>query len=334
MRYKNFIAAFALLGLLSSCNDDDEITERNVKPIVTADHTAFTVTEGDVITVTLTTNTPYKTNMEFKLELVGGTGSFRDFTCDGTETTEGDGLGLIGYKIVFPAYATSHTFTITPEFDVYAEGAETFQFKLTSDGNGRGLVADNSQDISVLVNDKTSADFWINLDFQGNTTDRHGNIHAGEFKDNAATPATHAFCDVDLDLEVYDTNGNIIADSYTSCPENIILPASTPDGTYFIVPSFWSTNGITVANSTIIPTVLTSGKPGYFSDKLDMTGLFDVKVGGYQQTNDPDAYQLVRELVKSGSTWTLKDANTGDVLGTGKYASVLNAIKAKKNKKK
>ena len=68
--------------------------------------------------------------MDFKLELVGGTGSFRDYETSGTETVTDDGYGVIGHKISVPAYAATASFDITPLVDYLPEGAETLIFRL------------------------------------------------------------------------------------------------------------------------------------------------------------------------------------------------------------
>lgn len=325
MKYKNFIAAFALLGILSSCEKEDDITaDGTIKPVVSVDATSFSVTEGDVITVTLTTNTPYKTKMDFKLEKVSGSATrTADYSTSGSETVVDDGWGLIGDKITLPAYATSTTFQINTNFDVYNEGTETVVFALQNAGNGVGLVSEASQKITVTIANKTSNDFYTELDFSASSANAHGNIAGGEFLDNAATPVAHAWCDIDLDLEVYDSGFNIVDVSYTACPEAITLPSTLPDDTYYIVPSFYSMNGIGTATAIAIPAILTSGKMGVFSETLDMTGVWNTKL------TSPD-YQVVRELVKVGNTWTLKDYNTGDVIASGRVRSLIDVIKARK----
>ncbi|RXR20459.1 hypothetical protein EQG63_00580 [Flavobacterium amnicola] len=324
MKYKNFIAAFALLGILSSCDKEEDITaDGTIKPVVSADATSFSVTEGDVITVTLTTNTPYKTKMDFKLQQVSGSANRQDYASSGTETVVDDGWGLIGDKIVLPAYATSTTFQISTKFDVFKEGSETAVFALLSAGNGVGLVDEGSQKITVTIANKTSNDFYTELDFSASAPNAHGNIEGGTFMDAAATPVSHAWCDIDLDLEVYDSGFNIVDDSYTSCPESIILPSTLPDDTYYIVPSFYSMNGISTPSAIKIPAILTSGKMGVFSETLDMSEVWNTKLTA------PD-YQIVRELEKVGNTWTLKDYNTGDIIASGRVRSLIDVIKARK----
>lgn len=330
MKYKNFIAAFALLGILSSCDKEDDITaDGTIKPVVTADATTFNVTEGDVITVTLTTNTPYKTKMDFKLQQIGGTATrLDDYTTSGSETVVDDGWGAIGDKITLPAYATSTTFQINTNFDVYSESAETIEFLLIGAGNGVGLVNEASQKITVTIANKASNDYYVKLDFTGSYLNTHGNVETKTFKGRKPSDIAdqdYHFCDLDLDLEVYDSGFNVVADSYSSCPEELTLSSSLPDGTYYIVPSLWSFNTIASVGTVgvKIPAILTSGKMGVFSETFDMSTVWNTK------TATPD-YQLVRELEKVGNTWTLKDANTGDVIASGRAASLLDVIKARR----
>lgn len=322
MKYTKLIAAFTCLIALSSCNKDDDsvFDARNVKPVVSANATSFSVTEGDVITVTLTTDTPYKKDMDFKLELVGGSANYADYTCSGTETTEGDGFGLIGHMLVFPAYATTTTFTITPKFDNLPESTENFIFKLSSERNGLGSVAESSSTITVSAANKTSQDLNIVLDFSGAKPNRHGNIENATYLNNAATPVKKEFCGIDFDLEVYDNLGNVVDASYSDCPEALTLPASTPNGTYYVVSTFYSMNGaanLTTPKSVLIPLVLTVAKPGIFVDTYDKSGRYSTTSPVFPAAS---SFLDLREIVKSGSTWTVKDYNTGDVIVSGRQA--------------
>ena len=150
--FKYILAVAALSVFATSCSEDEDATkERVVKPVVTASQTSFSVTEGETVTIDLTTDTRYFRTMDYKLELVGGTGSFRDFTSTGTETILDDGWGIIGHKITFPAYAETASFDVTPILDLLPEGAETLVFRLYPMGNSNGLIDEASETIEVVT---------------------------------------------------------------------------------------------------------------------------------------------------------------------------------------
>ncbi|MFC4738904.1 hypothetical protein ACFO3U_02755 [Flavobacterium ponti] len=330
---KALFASIMVSLFFSSCNEieNDTTDLRVVKPVVTANQTNFTIEEGESATVTLTTDTPYSQDLTFKLELVGGTGSFNDYLCSGTETADSDGFGPIGYIVTVPAYATSGTFDVTAVFDLLPEGSETLQLRLYSDSYARGLVAEGSDMINITINNKQSTDFVAVVDWTQNYIDSFGTLQEGVYLDADGDP--HSFCDLDFDLEIYDEFfSSVVADSYSSCPEMITLDASTtPDGTYQIVPSLWTTTGnILPASDFFFKVKVTMSKPGVWVKEINVDDNWKFSEGGAQQSN-PNAYYPVATLVKTGTTYVLKDFATGDVLASGKLADF--KLKSKKNKK-
>ena len=328
---KAFFASIMVSLFFTSCNEieNDTTDARSVKPVVTANQTNFTIEEGETATVTLTTATPLNLDMTFKLELVGGTGSFGDYMCSGTETTDGDGFGAIGHIVTVPAYATTGTFDITPIFDLLPEGTETLQFRLYSDSYSRGAIASGSDMINVSVTNKTSSDFVTVVDWTQTFTDSFGSVNEGSYLD--ADGDAHAYCDLDFDLEIYDEfETSVVADSYSSCPESITLDATTPDGTYVIVPSLWTTTGnIVPASDFFFKVKVTMSKPGVFIKEINVDNNWKFSEGGAQQGN-PSAYYPIARLIKTGTNYVVKDYTTGDVLASGKFANF--KLKSKKNK--
>lgn len=332
--YKLFAVALSL-GMFVSCNDDEASYTKSVKSVVTTAQTSLTIAEGASASVTLNLDKPYKEKCDLKIELVGGTGSFEDFTTDGTETITDDGWGLIGYKLAIPAYATSFTFNIDAILDLLPEGTETLKLKLSTAGNGNALVDPSSEFILVTINPTVSNDFVASFDWSGSFKDAHGTTLPGEYTgvDNAA----HEYCGFDFDLEIYDAGFNIVADSYNDCPEAITLDAATtPDGDYIIVPSFWTrvvaAGSVPKSGEIVYPAVLTMSKPGAFVHTVDMTGTFKYTLGGAVQ-NNPNAYVPVAVVTKTGNSYVLTDFNTSAVLAQGRMQSFMNAIRSQKSKK-
>lgn len=342
LNYK-IIAIASCLGLLSSCNNDENTSyTQSVKSIVTTQQTSLTIAEGASASVTLNMDKPYKEASNLKIELVGGTGSQDDFTVDYTgvapldiETTVDDGWGLIGYKLSIPAYTSSFTFNINTVLDLLPEGTETLKLKISSAGNGNALVDPSSEYINVTITPTVSTDFVAKFDWSGSYKNYHGTTLLGEYK--GVDDKAHEFCGFDFDLEIYDAGFNLYDASYSDCPEQITLDgATTPDGDYIIVPSFWTRTVAAAAvpktGEIIFPAILTMAKPGAFIHTVDMTGLFKYSLGGAAQSN-PDAYVPVAVVTKTGTTYVLTDYNTSEVLAQGRMQSFINAIKNKKSKK-
>lgn len=330
-----FLLSFVSATLFSCVEDDRLENARNQKPVVTLDRISASVTEGEEITFKLTVDKALSQDMDFKLELIGGTGSYRDYVTSGVETTideGGYGQGIIGNKLVFPAFQTSMEFTITPIFDIEVEGTETLEIRLRSSGNGLGLVADGSDMINITIANKVSNDFFVSFDFSQNYYDTFGSLVEPGYIDNTANAGEHAYCDVDFDLEIYDVSeSSVLADSYSSCPESITLDAASPDGTYVIVPSLWTTTGNAVPKTDFFfKTKVTMAKPGVWVKEVRIDNTWKFSAGGAQQGN-PLAYKPIAKLVKTGTSYVLQDYATGDVLASGKMANFkLNSKKLNK----
>lgn len=343
-KYKFLLAAVAF-GALYSCNNEDDVTEnaRLVKPIVTVAVSSTTVSEGEDITVTLTSDKPINDDMEFKLELLPtSTGTFRDYVSSGEETTITTGAGTIGHIVRLPAYTTSYTFTITPEVDLNAEGAETLDFRFYSELNSKGIVAEGSENFSVTVNNTILDDFWAVLDWSRNGFDTFGSPVDGVFIGDDGDE--HLYCDFDFDLEIYDAGFNLIDDNedggtddadstidWNGCPAFAVIPSTLPDGDYYIVPSFFtnSTGAVPAGGNMIFEISLNMGRPGVFSHNEDLTGAWNYVDGGYEEGN-PNAYLPVAVVTKVGNTYTVADANDPSIVwGTGRMADLKKAFKQK-----
>lgn len=327
-----FMFATALVTSLVACSEDEDVTkERVVKPVVTASQTSFSVTEGETVTINLTTDTRYFRSMDYKLELVGGTGSFRDYTSTGTETVIDDGWGIIGHKISFPAYAETASFDVTPIFDLLPEGAETLVFRLYPMGNSNGLIDSASETITINVANATSDDVITTVDWSQNKYDTFGTLVEGSYLD--AEDESHAFCDYDFDLEIFDLNSGFdyFATSYSLCPETATISGTEADNTFLIVPSFWTSAGPTApAEDFTFKVKVTVAKPGVWVSEVDYNNTWNTAVGGSVQGN-PDAYVPVGLLTKTGTTYTYEDLD-GNVLASGRGASLLNSFPRKTSK--
>lgn len=247
MKINKLVILASLFTVFISCRNEDDLEDVRTggKSVVTIDQIQASAIEGEEITFTLTIDKPSSSDIDYKIELVGGTGSFRDFTSDGVESDISEGgyaQGAIGYKLVFPAYATTATFTITPVRDFLIEGNETLEIWLRSSGNGLGLVDDSSNIINIDVIDYVSDDLGVQLEWDQNYTDIYGTIQPGIYL--GADGDDHAYADYDYDLYVEDAFGSPVdgyAGATSASPEFVELAsASLPDGDYYIYVDLWS----------------------------------------------------------------------------------------------
>lgn len=338
--YKFMTLSFAFLAL-TSCNDDEATFTKSVKSVATISQTSVTMTEGQTVPLTITLDRANNDKSDLKIELVSGTGSFRDFSVSygantplDLETTTDDGWGYIGYKLAVPAYASTFTFDLNAILDNEVESAETLVLKLSTAGNGLSVVDESSQLITVTVNPGTSNDFVARMEWDNVKPNAHGNLEEQTYVGVDDKP--HSFCGFDFDLEIYDENFNPVIVDYDNCPAETILPSDAPNGDYIIVPSFWSrtvsAGSVPKSGEIIYPVKMTMAKPGVFVNQRDMTGSYKYSVGGAVQ-NNPNAYIPIAVVTKTGTNYILADFDTGDILAQGKMSNFVKAFKNKKLKK-
>lgn len=310
-------------ALFYSCDDDQLEDKRNPKPTLSVDKTGVVATEGDVITFTVTIDKPLSNAVDFKVELESGTGDFRDFTCSGEESTldeGGFGQGKIGYKLVLPALATSTTFTITPNKDLFVEGTETLKLKLKSSGNMLATVSPDSEFISIGVNDYVSNDVGASLVW-GKVTNSHGTISELEFTDG--TGAQASMHDTDFDLIILDDLGDPINyDGATSNnPEVTELLASAPDGIYLVYAELWDFGATPPAEAFSYDLTFQISKYGTWATTITVP-----------TTSDDSFADVVAVIIKTGNTYVVEDID-GNQLATGKYKSIVEKFKKTKRSK-
>ena len=327
--FKNIFIASALVLAATSCVNDDVNYTESVKPIVSITGQSETsVMEGEKITISLTTNTTFKEEMDFKLELVSG-GQNADYIVSDSDgvatgaTSVDDGFGAFGYKIQIPAYATTISFDITFVEDVLAEGTENLRFKLTSTDNGNGRILNDVQYINVqvsnYVNDKLGLEVNWNNNVQYKTVER--NLLATEL-DDARIDHDEDLCGiVDFDFFLNTFDGYAFTGD---CPENIdqnTVNSGTlgngvlADGTYDVFVDMWDydlgldndDNGTPADPDDDTNEVL----DGDFAFPLNVT---ISHIGTFNTTLDiPDLYFSSNTVSNTNRT----TANSGGVAGSG-----------------
>lgn len=342
--YVALLASFAFVSCTNDVDQDYNLSGNESVATVTADKTALlekddaatpSVNEA-VANFVVSVDKPFITNMKFKLEFLPAesTGTLDDIVIS-LEDSPID-FGSAGYLITIPRNELSTSFSIASVFDDAVETSETFKFRVYPVGDLNAVVAAESQIITLTIGNSTDDTLRITFDWNGDGEWRNQN---NEFR---------PLSDFDFDLEIYNSSlSAVIATSYSDSPEKIELdPSDYADGTYFIVPSFWSNpvgstdplDDLPMLPISFSPKV-TVAKPGVFVREFDLAGIWNSTAGGNEQGN-PDAYQIIAYFVKTTNagtgeaTYQLFDAND-NLLDSGKIANLgaTLGLKSKKLKK-
>ncbi len=323
------IAVLSLLTLSSltyfSCNDDDTEFGKKDKPTLSIVNKTYSVVEGQPFELQFTLDKAINDPIEYKL-VIKPDGTAEDqmdyYIQDGCLSNDPSCVaieengGPVGYVFTVPAYTTNYTLTIETIEDYLPEGTENFKVYVLSRRNLKGLVAEDTE-MSLTINNFSSTNLKTTLDWSGTYLGIDG--------------AQHDFCDIDLDLEFYDAGGNIVADSYYECPEEI-LSSTLPDGSYDIYASFWSLGGATPAANQDIPFTVTVSKQGIWYRDLPFTGVLNTSMVTAENGNS-DAYVYIGTVNRSGNIYTLTDSN-GVQLEQGRHAAPKKLNRLKKSKRK
>ena len=277
---------------------------------------------------------------------VGGTGAFRDFTVlDGgdnnsetdEETTVDDGYGVIGHKVMLPAYASSVTFDITTLIDYLPEGNETLIFRLYPMGNSRSLVDPASETITINLANSTLNEVQAELKW-ATKFNAHGNFADIEYL--GIDDKIHSVGDYDFDLVVYGPAGAEFYDGATGNePEyGPAINQDFDDGDYEYYVDLWDAprgtttavgGGIKPKRLLSLKPILTLSKPGVWVEEIDLSGIWDSTVVG-SATGD-GLFTFAGYVTKAGTTFTAYNAN-GDELATGRRAARLTTRPASSRK--
>lgn len=324
----NKITVLALLSLSSlayfSCNEEDTEFGKKDKPVLSAVNKTYTVVEGQPFELEFTLDKAVNDPLEYKLVIMPD-GTAEDqvdyYIPDGCLSNDPNCVaieengGTVGYVFTVPPYTTNYTLTIETIADFLPEGTENFKVYVLSRRNLKGLVAADTE-MDLTITNYTSTGVLTRLDWSGTYLGTDGE--------------QHDFCDLDLDLELYDAGGNIVESSYSSCPEEIIA-TSLVNGNYDIYASFWSLAGATPAPNQDIPFTATVAKQGIWTRDISFSGVLNTSMVSAEDGNS-DAYVYVGRINKSGTTYTLTDAN-GVQLEQGRHAAPKKLLRLKKSKK-
>jgi len=325
-KYK-FIGAFICSSIfLTSCvnNDEYEFTSTD-KPVATAAQTSLTVAEGETDTITLNIDRAIGDVSMFKITVLDGDAERDlDFEIGDGPLPPDYGDPTSGYLVTIPAYSESIQIPVTAFSDlVPQEGTETVQLNISATGTRSIITQDGGINVTLNIGEVEGDNFIARLDWSATYVGTDGE--------------EHDFCDYDLDLEFYalpggfENGGAIVATSYSDCPEEInVSPGDLPDGQYEMVASYFSPAGAVLPTDfESIPATITIAKPGVFTEVFDYSDVWTDLAAGANEGN-PNGYQTFGVLTISGSTYTVTNADTGDVIAQGRNANSNVALGTKK----
>jgi hypothetical protein len=321
VNYKySILALFSLSMVFIACNDDVEDLGKKEKPVLTANGpTDITVSEGNDAILKFKLNKAINEPIQYRLVIINEGSSATDqddYVIPGCRSNDPDCVaieengGPVGYIFEIPAYTTEYDVNIAAIFDDFAEAPETLKLKVISNRTLLGVV--DELYYTININNSTTNDLSIRLNWSGTF------MSGGNEIDN---------CDLDMDLELYDSNLNIIADSYNNCPESIIIDTATAaNGTYYLAASLWDTFGY--LENVNIPASITFIKQGTaFNTTLDISSSFPMQAGGLNNGNSNAA--VIYTIIKNGTTYTITDSNNTTVF-QGRYGNLNKKGKSKR----
>lgn len=288
--FKYILGFLVLTSIITSCDnyDVEPVIDESAKPMVTATIASSSINESGSPTTTITINLdkPIKTTTTFVATQIGGSATEADFEVS---------------SAVVPAYQTSTTMEISIKDDILVEGSENLELQISPAAVPDIYEVIGTPTVSLNIENSTSDDFVFKMDWDAIYLDADGH--------------EHHLCDMDLDLEIYNSDfSGPIAASYGSCPEEIRIPAGAlDDGDYWLVPSFWEVSGVPPAEPLDIPAIVTFAKPGVELVTIDLTGTWNTETGGYVEGNS-DSHLVKYILTISGSNYTVTDVDSGVVV--------------------
>lgn len=320
-KYKYIVLATLSLGMfIVACNDDVEDLGKKEKPVLTANGaTDITVSEGNDAVLKFKLSKAISEPIQYRLVILNDESSATDqddYVIPGCRSNDPgcvaieENGGPVGYVFEIPEFTTEYEVNIATIFDDFAETPETLKLKVISNRTLLGVVEELYY--TVNINNSASNDLNIRLSWDGTFTSGGNQID---------------FCDLDMDLELYNSSGTIIDDSYSNCPEGLILNTSTlANGTYTLYASLWTTAGY--SETINIPAFVRFLKPGTtLNQSYDISTFFPMQDGGLLDGNTNAG--VIYTIVKVGSIYTITDMNNTTVF----QGRTTNQIKSNRLKK-
>ena len=328
MKNKNLILSlFASALLVVSCNDTDDATGHSNLPVeglvnatlvtdfsTTVDNVVDEANE-DEFTMTVTLDKTQPVDVYLSVEKVGGT------------ATEGEDFELS--RIYIPANSLTGSGTVTILNDELTEVAETLELRIA---NLPYNVSLNSKTATFTINNYLSDE--LHLDFRYNK--------AIQFGGAGGATISSTLCGILYDLDFYlldasyaDTGDYQAAGG--NCEESMVLDASLPDGTYYILPDLYDTGDVNGgANATNdglnavfhLPFKVALGIDYSKDGGIDAANFAVNSLYHPTSTQSPAQYAAIANLiiriekstVNGHAIFALSDADTNQPIASGRQA--------------
>lgn len=319
-----FCAAIGGALVLTSCNEDESYdTGGTIKPVVSVASATYSVDEGSDVTITLNSDVMFKEDMHLQLEIVDENGAIldEDYTVnlDHTNLDWGDSNEQ-GYKITFPAFSNSYTFTLSALADDVIDEGETVTFRFKSNGNFYANTDESANQFTVTINHKASN--FVDFTFSWDQT-----------FDLGGTPST--LCGIEYDNDFIYTDDSFSPIDYlaatANCPEQgQIDVAELGDGTFHIFQNVWDDGGLSALGipTFSIPVTVEYGRVA--SSTLNGTYVQDAaNAVNSDFGSDPglNAPAYVISFTINNGVVTLFDLTTTQTIATGKTKALKPVMK-------
>ncbi len=302
-----FLALAASAFMLTSCVDDDlEGLDAQPKSTATTTITSLTLVEGESGIIPFTINRPISKASQFKIEIVSGDAVQSDFSA-GDQTTDGDtGIPGVGFEITVPAYSESFDIPVQAIADIYPEGSETVELRISTAGV-RTILADVN--VTLNIENSASEELAVLLEWENNVTYKWLETvteEDGDDTDVIISEETEDLCSVvDFDLIAYP--GGYLAGT-AACPEEDLGIAVIPDGTYQIVVDLYD---VSPSHDPItpfaLPYKLTIGKKGTFIATVEYDDVYTSDSATSFPGGAGPGQTLAATLVVAGGSYTVYD---------------------------
>lgn len=317
-----FILSGALLASTVSCYEEAEFAQSD-KPVVSnVGETTFTLEEGSSATIDLAISKSIASSIFVIFRPQSGDADYSDYTLgDGILADDFGYGGPNGYVVEIPAYTSTYSIPVEAIMDIAPEGAESVTLDMLAWNTRMGIIEGGKVTYTINVSNFESDD--LDITFAWNDGGTYYDTDGEEID----------LCDIDFDLELYDSGFDLVAYSWSNCPEDIYIPAGAlPDGTYYLGAAFYSINGVEFESTINFPAMLTFTKVGQSTTTLDLSSLWNSVDGGYDDGNDDGYYFYILTISNGGTTYSITDFQTGDTVFAARMANIKADYLTRKHK--
>ena len=242
------------------------------------------VEKDETYTYTVTLSEPQIADVKIQVFQSGGT------------ATEHEDFDLGEHTLTIPAYETSTTGSITTYADTDPEDSETLQITIGDETTANVIftpqvydfVLDNYEEVDLNI----TFDWDMGIEWNGNTYGTHDNI--------------------DLDFEVYDADGNFIADYQAQTgdtPETFLMTLEDyPNGTYHFYHFLWSNGFAGLDTDTLVPVTAICVQTGVFREtvvQMDTEAMNSDQLGYADDDSRPIVDGFVVSVTNTDGVWTI-----------------------------